>query len=100
MEDDMTGQDYRAPAKAEAEKPQRKPATSGHALVLTEGTAARRLGVSLRHLQRLRVAGGGPHYIRLGQRRIGYRPADLNRWLETHRVALVPAGDPTERAPR
>ena len=60
-------------------------------LVLTEREAARQLRLSVRSLQRLRVDGGGPAFIMLGARRIGYRFADLEAWISSRRVASTAA---------
>ena len=58
----------------------------GELAILTEADAAALLTLSVRTLQRLRVAGGGPEYIKLTGRRVGYmRPALLN-WLERRAV--------------
>ncbi len=40
--------------------------------ILTETEAADALRISPRTLQRWRSIGGGPDYIRLGERRLGY----------------------------
>lgn len=49
--------------------------------VLLPTEAAERVRLSRRTLDRLRVTGDGPKYLRLGCRRIGYREADLINWL-------------------
>lgn len=54
--------------------------------MLTETEAAQQLGVSLRTLQRYRVAGTGPEWSRLGPRRIRYAKPDLAAWLRRQRV--------------
>ena len=66
-------------------------ATPPFGLVISEAEAARLVDVSTRHLQRLRVEGGGPPYIQLGARRIGYRLADLESWIAGRRVASTSA---------
>jgi hypothetical protein len=107
MEGEMPSQSYRrntgraVPAAGHevAAAPQGGPAATA-ALVVMEKAAARMLSVSLRHLQRLRVMGGGPPYIQLGQRRIGYRPADLSEWLAGNRVASAPPDTGAQGAPR
>lgn len=48
---------------------------------LTEAEAARLLRISERSLQRWRVEGGGPRYVRAG-RRVLYRRSDLEGWAE------------------
>lgn len=55
--------------------------------ILREREAARLLGVSHRTLQRWRYVGGGPSFVRCGQRAVGYRLGVLLAWIEgrTHR---------------
>jgi predicted DNA-binding transcriptional regulator AlpA len=53
--------------------------------VLRERRAAKRLDVSVEFLQKLRVRGGGPPFIRLGTRAVGYRVDDLDAWLASRR---------------
>ncbi len=49
--------------------------------LLTEKELSYWLGLSLPTLQRLRCKGGGPRFVRLGLRRIGYRRVDVELWL-------------------
>lgn len=49
--------------------------------LLTEKELASWLGLSLPTLQRLRSNGGGPKFIKLSFRRVGYRPSDIEAWL-------------------
>ncbi len=49
--------------------------------LLTEKELSRWLGLSLPTLQRLRCYGGGPRFVRLSLRRIGYRRVDVEVWL-------------------
>ena len=56
--------------------------------IYTEANAAKYLGVSIRSLQRWRTDDErlefkGPKFIRLGEKRIGYRLSDLNAWIES-----------------
>jgi predicted DNA-binding transcriptional regulator AlpA len=44
--------------------------------------AASLLSVSLSLLKKWRMGGGGPRFVRLGGRAIGYRRADLSDWIE------------------
>jgi hypothetical protein len=71
------------------------PPATGHeaegAAVMTEAEAARSLRLSVRSLQRYRIVGGGPVYLRLGERRIGYRRADLDAWINSRRVTSTSA---------
>ncbi len=48
-----------------------------------EETFCRITGTPARTAQRWRVTGEGPPYVRVGPRRVGYRPADVARWLES-----------------
>jgi predicted DNA-binding transcriptional regulator AlpA len=59
--------------------------------VLSEKDAARKTGLSPSFLRKLRYTGGGPAYIQLAERRIGYRENDLDRWIEERRVPAVDA---------
>ncbi len=59
------------------------PMTSHDELIVTEAEAAKMLRLSPRTLQRLRYEGDGPPVIRLTDRRIGYRRADLDAWTQT-----------------
>jgi predicted DNA-binding transcriptional regulator AlpA len=44
--------------------------------------AASLLAVSLSLLKKWRIGGGGPRFVRLGGRAIGYRRVDLSEWIE------------------
>lgn len=46
--------------------------------------AAEYLGVSVSTLEKLRVKGGGPEYLKLG-RGVVYDTRDLDKWLEASR---------------
>ena len=50
--------------------------------VVTARVAARYVGLSESTLAKLRLNGNGPVYCKLG-RRVVYRPADLDQWLES-----------------
>ena len=52
--------------------------------VLSVQEAATRVGLSKPTLDKLRVYGDGPAFLKLG-RRVVYDPADLDRWLASHR---------------
>ncbi len=51
---------------------------------LTVGAAASHIGLSVSTLNKLRVFGGGPVFLKLG-RRVAYDMADLDAWLATKR---------------
>ncbi len=57
---------------------------------LIETEAARFLRLSPRTLQRHRVAGTGPVFVRLG-RRVVYRRTDLLDWVDANRHASTAA---------
>jgi len=50
--------------------------------VLSEDQAAELLGLSVRTLQRFRVDGRGPRYLKLGRKRVAYSETDIAAWLE------------------
>lgn len=50
--------------------------------LLTCKETAERLGLSERSLERLRISGEGPPFIRLSQRRLAYREDDVAAWVE------------------
>ena len=50
---------------------------------LTQREAAAHLRLSERTLERYRVAGTGPSFVKFG-RRVVYRQDDLRRWADTH----------------
>jgi predicted DNA-binding transcriptional regulator AlpA len=66
------------------------PSTTDALRVLTPAEAAEILSLSVPVLERLRAAGGGPAWVRLSARRIGYRVSDLAAWLDARRVGAVP----------
>ena len=51
---------------------------------LAVAAAAAHIGLSVSTLNKLRVVGGGPVFLKLG-RRVAYDVADLDRWLGTKR---------------
>ena len=52
--------------------------------MLSAPEAAAYCGSSASTFAKLRLYGGGPHYVKLG-RRVVYNPADLDQWLASHR---------------
>lgn len=52
--------------------------------MLTTGRAARYTGVAESTLEKLRLTGRGPTYIKLG-RSVRYSPDDLDEWMSSHR---------------
>jgi hypothetical protein len=55
-------------------------------LIVTEAEAARVLRLSPRTLQRMRLEGGGPGFVKLTERRIGYPVASLESWVAERTV--------------
>lgn len=53
-------------------------------IVLNADQVATRLGLSISTLAKMRLSGEGPTYSKLG-RRVVYRPADLDIWIEANR---------------
>ena len=51
--------------------------------VLTTKQAAEHLSLAVTTLEKYRVYGGGPRFVRLG-RAVRYRASDLTAWLESH----------------
>ena len=54
--------------------------------LLTQREAALALRLSERTLERLRVAGGGPRFVKAG-RAVRYREADIERWIADRAVS-------------
>ena len=50
-------------------------------LIVPEPEVARMLSLSKRTLQRMRLEGGGPPYVQLSERRIGYLMDGLREWI-------------------
>lgn len=53
--------------------------------LLDTPTLAKKLGLRANTLEKWRVQGGGPAYVRIG-RKIAYRPQDVESWLESRRT--------------
>jgi predicted DNA-binding transcriptional regulator AlpA len=50
--------------------------------VIVKAAAADLAALSLPHFRRLRRANQGPRFVRLGERRIGYRVGDVLDWID------------------
>jgi excisionase family DNA binding protein len=62
----------------------RSPAPNGGAhSLLTQDEAAEYLRVSPRTLERWRLLGIGPRYVKLGGRKVACRLADLDAWINS-----------------
>ena len=52
-------------------------------ILLTEKEAGKLLGFSIRTLQKWRIQGEGPPFVRISARAIRYRREDLDQWIES-----------------
>lgn len=59
--------------------------------VLSEPQASELTGLSRRTLQRFRLEGGGPAFIRLSTTRVGYRQSVVDAWLSSRTYATTSA---------
>ncbi len=50
--------------------------------ILRTGEAAEYVGLSASTLEKRRLTGGGPQFVKLGGRAVGYDIVALNEWLE------------------
>lgn len=74
---------------SKAQSGQRNPASNSARMsegwndlqLFTTEEAATYLRVSKSYLDKLRVYGGGPRFLRLGKRKVLYRKSDLDAWL-------------------
>jgi excisionase family DNA binding protein len=60
--------------------------------LLTQREAAMRLRLSVRTLERLRVSGGGPVFVKIG-RRVLFAEEDCDAWVESHKRANTSAAE-------
>ncbi len=67
-------------------------------MIFREPKAAEAVGLSLRTLQRLRQDGGGPPFVKLTERRVGYTEDALREWLEARTVASTSAAPKAHKA--
>lgn len=64
--------------------------------ILRTKDAAQRVGLSVSTLTKLRVYGGGPAFLKLTTRAVGYRPADLDAWLASRLAPTTSVDSTTE----
>ncbi len=57
--------------------------------ILRTHQAAEYVGLSPSTLEKKRLTGDGPRFIRLGGRAVGYDRADLDTWLDGQRAACA-----------
>jgi excisionase family DNA binding protein len=65
--------------------------------LLTTRAAAEMLCLNSRTLERLRVAGNGPRFVKMGKS-IRYRPADVEAWLMTRVIGSTSEADDLDAA--
>jgi predicted DNA-binding transcriptional regulator AlpA len=53
--------------------------------ILRTPDAARYLGLAASTLEKLRLTGGGPRFIRVGSRAVGYAIGDLDAFIDSRR---------------
>ena len=58
--------------------------------ILRTPEAAEYLGLRPSTLEKKRLTGGGPQFVRLGGRAVGYDLADLDEWLDGQRAESAP----------
>ena len=68
------------------------PDQAAQARLLNVNEAASRLGVSISYLNKLRLTGEGPIFIKLGTR-VAYDPADLATWIAERKRASTATPD-------
>lgn len=64
--------------------------------ILRTPEAARYVGLSASTLEKLRLVGQGPAWVRLGLRAVGYEIADLDRWLDERGSTVRPPSRESE----
>ncbi len=71
-----------------------KPEVAVERRILNVNDAARYLGVSKSWLNKARVSGGGPEFVRLTPHRVGYEVATLDRWIVARRASSTSTPHP------
>ncbi len=66
--------------------------------ILRTPEAASYLGLSPSTLEKLRLEGGGPEFVRLGRRALGYDVAALDAWLDKRRTETRQTGAASAKA--
>ena len=61
--------------------------------ILRTPEAAKYLGLSSSTLEKQRLAGAGPRFLRLGKRAVGYDLHDLDTWLDERRQGVADKKD-------
>lgn len=66
--------------------------------ILTTREASLYTSLSESWLEKMRLRGDGPAFVRLGVRRVGYEIDALDRWLDRQRERAPDGGEPQVRA--
>lgn len=64
---------------------------SDHDTLISEKQLAQKLGVTTRTTLRMRRAGTGPKFVRVGDRGIRYRDPDVDEWLASRTFPTLAA---------
>ncbi len=64
--------------------------------ILRTPEAARYVGLSASTLEKKRLDGTGPPFVRLGGRAVGYDIAELDKWIDRQRRTSTSNGDDRE----
>ena len=57
--------------------------------ILRTPDAAHYIGLSASTLEKMRLSGSGPRFVRLGTRVVGYDISDLNAWLDQQKKSTA-----------
>lgn len=57
--------------------------TASSPQLLTPDQVADQIGYRVSTLTRLRISGDGPPFVKLGHRKVYYRQADVDAWIES-----------------
>lgn len=57
---------------------------------LSAADAAKRIGITIAQLQKLRLTGDGPPFFKIGQRKVLYATTDIDTWLASRRTTRTP----------
>lgn len=60
--------------------------------ILRQNGAAKYVGLAESTLEKFRSIGGGPRFVRLGARAVGYDLRDLDEWIERQKRSSTSEG--------
>lgn len=67
---------------------------------LSAAEAAKRIGITIAQLQKLRLTGEGPAFYMIGQRKVLYATVDIDAWLASRRTTRTPGYGPRNQPHR